>query len=149
MATIEMLQLQPVVQRLKAEAPLLREVGVAADLAALLKAGSVRASPSAFVLLESAVPTQIHEGSGPLRQTFDVTVAVILAAGLAGAKGAAAIAALEAPQGQIRAAMFGWSAPGTWRRFWFGAEGIEDFNDQTGVVLYRHNFTCQVRIQEP
>ncbi len=145
---IDLLPLQPVVDRLKANCPSLREVGVAADLAALLKSGAVRASPSAFVLLESAVVIATTEDSAPLRQTFEVTVAVLLAALLPGLKGEAAIRALAEPQAQIRGAMFAWSQPDTWRRYHFGAEGVEDFNDQTGVLLYRQNFTTQVQIQE-
>ncbi len=148
MEPIDLIEIQLVVDRLAAQATMLREVGAAADLAAVVKAGALRASPSAFVLLESAVPQAVDEGSGPLRQTFDVTVAVILAVDLSGFRGEAGVTALAGPQAAIRAAMFGWAMPGTWRRFWFGPEGLEDFNDQTGVLLYRHNFNCQVRIQE-
>lgn len=148
MSGLILLPLQPVIDHLKSTCPSFREIAGAADLGAVIKAGAVRASPSAFVIPDGAVVIATSEDSGPLVQTFEVGVAVIIAVQLAGLKGAAGVAALEVPQGEVRAAMFAWSQPETWRRYHFGPEGIEDFNDQQGVLLYRHTFKTLVQIQE-
>ncbi|MDP1617341.1 hypothetical protein [Phenylobacterium sp.] len=138
----------PVIERLKVEARSLRQVGAAADLAAGMKPGGLTASPSAFVILSGAEPFDVGEGSGPLRQTFDVTQTVLVGVNLAGAKGEAGLAKLETPVGEVRGALFGWSHPDAEIKFRSGGEGVEEFDAKTGVLLYRLDFITRVRLLE-
>lgn len=145
---IVMLPLAPVIARLSEACGSLRDVGGVADLAAVVAKGAVRASPTALVMTLGANAYEIQEGSGPLRQTIDVTIGVIVGVTLAGPKGAAGLAQLETPVGEVRGALFGWQHPDAVRKFWAGGESVEDFNPETGVLLYRLDFTTRVRIQE-
>jgi hypothetical protein len=147
-AVIELLPLQPVIDRLKTAAPSLRDVGGVADMAATASKGAVIATPTAMVIPLGANPYDPEEGSGPLRQTIDVTFGVVLGVTLAGALGAKGLQQAEGPANEIRAALFGWQHPGAVRKCWMGGESVEDFNAQTGVLLYRLDFTTRVRIQE-
>lgn len=145
---IILLQLAPVIARLDEVCPSLREVGGVADIAAAAARGAVRASPSAMVMTLGADGYEVQEGSGPLRQTLDVSIGVVVGVTLAGAKGAAGLGRLEEPVGEIRGALFGWRHPDAVRPFWMGGESVEDFDAATGVLLYRLDFTTRVRIQE-
>lgn len=145
---MHLLPLTPVIDRLKVEARSLRQVGAAADLAAGMKPGGLTASPSAFVILSGAEPFDVAEGSGPLRQTFDVTLAVLVGVNLAGSKGEAGLAKLETPVGEVRDALFGWSHPDAEIKFRSGGEGVEEFDAKTGVLLYRLDFITRVRLLE-
>lgn len=145
---IILLPLQPVIDRLKAACGSLRDVGGIADIAAAGAKGAVRASPVAMVMHLGGSAFETQEGSGPLRQTIDVTIGVIVGVTLAGSKGEQGMAQLETPVGEIRGALFGWEHPGAVRKFWSAGESVEDFNPETGVLLYRLDFTTRVRIQE-
>lgn len=145
---MHLLALAPSIDRLKTRARSLRQVGAAADLAAALSAGALRASPSAFVLLSGAEPYEVAEGSGPLRQGFDVTVTALVGVNLSGALGEVGLDKLETPIGEVRAALFGWAHPEAETKFHSGGEGIEDFDGKTGVLLYRLDFITRVRLLE-
>jgi hypothetical protein len=145
---MDLLALTPVIDRLKAVASALRQVGAAADLAAGMKPGGLTASPSAFVILTGAEPFEVAEGSGPLRQTFEVTLTVLVGVNLAGAKGEAGLEKLETPVREVRRALFGWSHPDAEIKFRSGGEGVEEFDAKTGVLLYRLDFTTRVRLLE-
>ena len=145
---IILLPLQPVIDRLKESCPSLKDVGGIADIAAAAAKGAVRASPTAMVMSLGANPYEVQEASGPLRQTIDVTIGVVIGVTLAGANGARGLAELETPVGEVRGALFGWSHPDAVRKFWSAGESVEDFNPETGVLLYRLDFTTRVRIQE-
>lgn len=145
---MDLLQLRPIIERLKARVPQLRSVGKTADLAALLEKGRIVGGPQAFVFENGAEPIEVREGSGPLRQAFLATVTVIVATDLAGPVGEAAIEELPEPISAVRFALFGWTHPAAERKFHCGASGIEDFNADTRVLLYRLDFVTQVAIQE-
>lgn len=145
---IILLPLAPVIERLDQACGSLREVGSVADIAAAVAKGAVRASPTAMVMALGADPYDVEEGSGPLRQTIDVTIGVVIGVTLAGAKGSQGLTELETPVGEVRGALFGWSHPYAVRKFWLGGESIEDFNPATGVLLYRIDFITRVRITE-
>lgn len=144
-----LLPLQPVIDRLKAVAmPPLREVGGAADIQAAVSNGSLRASPSGFVIPMGSQAFEIEEGSGPLRQTIDVTFGVVVGVTLAGKLGAEGLKQAEGPCNAVRGAIFGWQHPDAVRKCWSAGESVEDFNEKTGVLLVRLDFTTRVRIQE-
>lgn len=146
---MDLLRLQPVVDRLdRVSCPALKAVGTAADLAAV-KSASTAAACAAFVVLLGANGLEIQEGSGPLRQTFDVTIGVVLRTSVAGAEGAAGLKKLEEPTGQVRARLFGWEHPDAQRKFAIAGESLEDFDPKTGLVLYRVDFITRVRLVEP
>lgn len=149
--SIEILDLAPVVERLADEAGVFRDVGSVADLAAAMAQGTVLASPTAMVMLMGAVYAPPGTGSGPWAQTLEVTVGVVIAVTLAGPLGAEGMAELALPLARARGALFGWTHPGTnvVLPFWLTNEGVEDFDRETGVLLYRLDFTNRVRIQEP
>jgi hypothetical protein len=146
---VSLFPLAPIIARLRQAAPILRKVGSAADLAAAGSAGAVRVSPTATVILLGIATLEVKEGSGPLRQTLEPTVGVLVGVTLAGDQGERGLLAIEEPTDQVRAALFGWGPPGTERRFHIADEGIEDFDAKTGVLLYRLDFTTRIRIQEP
>lgn len=148
-AAIIMLPLGPVIERLDAACGSLKDVGSVADMAAAVAKGAVRASPTAMVMTLGAEAYEVEEGSGPLRQTIDVTIGVVVGVTLAGAQGAQGLKELETPVGEIRGALFGWQHPDAVRKFWAAGESVEDFNPTTGVLLYRLDFSTRVRIQEP
>lgn len=147
---MNLLPLSPVADRLKEPGlcPSLRLVGSAADLAAVARS-KTPANVAAFVVLLGADNVQTLEGSGPLRQVLQVTVAVVLRVTLSGAEGAAGLKQLETPAGEVRAALFGWMHPDGQLKFTISAEALEDFDPATGVTLYRLDFTTRVRLQEP
>lgn len=134
--------------RLTDLAPSLREIGFAADFAAVTKPGGVLANPSAFLIETGATPVEIREGSGPLRQLLVVHLSVLVATRLAGLRGAAGLTALETPIDEIRAALFGWFHPGAEKKFEMAGEGLEDLDGATGVLVYRLDFEAPVRVQE-
>lgn len=143
---MDLLDEQPIIDRLKARAPCLRDVGAAADLEAV--AGGVIAGPQGFVVPVGATPYEVTEGSGPLRQTLLVTMGVIIALTLAGKRGAPGMRATRAPSREIRSALFGWTHPDAWRAFHHAGEGIEDWDAKAGLLLYRLDFSTLVRVQE-
>lgn len=145
---MDLLALTPIVERLsRAACPSLRLVGTAADLAAA-SASASPASPGAYVVLLGAVGEEQHEGSGPLRQSFAVTVAVMLRVRLVGADGANGLKLLETPAGEVRAALFGWLHPDAELKFEISGESLEDFDPKAGVLLYRLDFITRVRLVE-
>ena len=146
---MELLDLKPFQARLKAKTTgVIRDIGFAADFAAATAPGAAIASPSAFIILTGAEPLEIQEGSGPLRQLFDVTVSVLLALKLAGVRGSAGLEQLAAPAAATRGALFGWAHPDAERKCWSGGESIEDFDSKTGVLVYRLDFVARAKIQE-
>lgn len=144
-----LLALTLVKARLIDEVPSLRDVGFAADFAAVTNPGGVIASPSAYIVQTGATAREIREGSGPLRQVMDVTIAVLVAVRLAGQRGAAGLTALEAPVDAVRTALFGWFHPEADKKFELVDEALEDFDGKTGVAVYRLDFRAPRRIQEP
>lgn len=144
---ILLLPLAPVVERLQQVCDF-RQVGTAADIAAAVSRGAIIASPTAMVILLGAAPYSIEAVSGPLRQTIDVTIGVVIGVTLAGALGAAGLAELEIPVGQARGALFGWRHPDAVLKFWLSGESVDAFDETTGVLAYRLDFTTRVRIQE-
>jgi hypothetical protein len=149
MAGLQLLDLQPMKDRLtEASAGAFREIGFAADFAAVTAAGGVVASPSAFIIRMGAQFVEIHEGSGPLRQIVNVPVAVLVAVTLAGRKGVDGLVQLEGPCDQVRAAFFGWLHPDAQRSCWMGGEDMEDFDSKTGLLVYRLDFIVQTKITE-
>lgn len=145
---MDLLDLDQVKARLQARATSLRDIGFAADFAAVTQPGAVIASPSAFVIQTGEQPVEVREGSGPLRQLILVTVSVLVAVRFAGARGVAGLDALKEPVGQVRNALFGWAHPDAERKFWLGPSGLEDFDGKTGVLVYRLDFEAPVRLQE-
>lgn len=145
---MNLLPLEPIKDRLVELGNALRFVGYSADFATATKPGGVLANPSAFITLIGAEPYQVHEGSGPLRQTLRVTFCVLLGVKLAGARGEAGLALLEAPSGLVRQSLFGWTHPQAQRSCHLAGEGLEDFDATTGVLFYRLDFETEVRIQE-
>lgn len=147
---IEILDLQPVIDRLKG---LLnhgfRAVQSAAEAAAATAPGAVIASPSATVVYLGAAPYVVAEGSGPLRQGFEVSIGVVLGMTLAGARGAEGLKASQQPAAQIRGALFGWQHPGADNKFRSAGESVEDFDEKTRTLFLRLDFTCRAYIQEP
>jgi hypothetical protein len=148
MSDLPLLPLQPVIDLLKTGAPMLRSVGSAAELAAVMKRGVVIAGPAAFVVPGGAVPYDQREGSGPLRVDAVVTVSVVLGLTLAGKTGAEGLQAAEAPADAVRGLLFGWKHPDALRKFTWASEGPEDLNAETNVLLYRLDFETAVRITE-
>lgn len=144
---MDLLDPQPIMARLKAACPLLREVGGLAELGGVAST-LLKASPSAFVVPIGEQPYEVAEGSGPLRQGFDVTFAVITGVNLSGARGEAALKALRPPLQQVRSALFGWQHPDAETRCICGAGGLEDFDAKTGVTLFRSEFIARVRLLE-
>ncbi|MCX7586542.1 hypothetical protein [Phenylobacterium sp. 58.2.17] len=140
--------LPPIQARLKAKAPILRDVGFAADLAAATAPGAVLAGPQAFVMVMGMDAYEAKEFSGPLRQGLAVNFAVLIGVTLAGQRGEAGLRALDEPVTQARAAIFGWHHPDGEIACRLTAEGVEDFDSKTGVLLYRLDFTTDVVIQE-
>lgn len=148
-APLELLDLAPIVTRLEATIkPTFRQIGNAADAAAATAKGQVIASPSATVVYLGAAADDVREGSGPLRQSLEVTVGVVIGLTLAGASGAAGLKAMQKPAGLVRAALFGWSHPGAERQFWCAGESVEDFDPKTQILYLRLDFSTRVRIQE-
>jgi hypothetical protein len=148
-ADLELLDLEPFKARLdEVNDGLVRDLGFAADSAAATAPGAVLASPSAFIVLTGAEPFEIREGSGPLRQLFNVNVSVLVAVKFAGSRGQAALKAFAAPNARVRGALFGWRHPGAERGCWSGGESLEDFDGKTGVAVYRLDFVAQAKIQE-
>ncbi|MFN3582614.1 hypothetical protein [Phenylobacterium sp.] len=147
---MNLLPLSPIVTRLKTPnlCPSFRLFGTAADLTAAAKARTP-AKLAAYVVLLGAEGHDVREGSGPLRQDFDVQVSVLLRQVLSGLDGAAGLKQLETPAGEIRAALFGWQHPDADLRFTIASEGLEDFDPTTGVTLYRIDFQTRVRLMEP
>lgn len=146
---ITLLDLAPVIDRLGLlTAQGVKFVGSAADGATAAAAGRVIASPTLYVLFLGAVPYEVREGSGPLRQGFDVMVGVIVGVTLAGTTGSDGLKAIQAPAALVRGALFGWEHPQAETQFRSAGESIEDFDEKTRVFLYRLDFTCRVRIQE-
>lgn len=145
---MDLLPLTPIVERLgRATCPSLRLVGTAADLAAA-SASATPADTAAFVVLLGAVGEDSHEGSGPLRQSFVVTVGVLVRVRLVGADGSKGLKLLETPVGEVRAALFGWLHPDAELKFEISGEDLEDFDAKTGVLLYRLDFITRVRLLE-
>ena len=149
MADLVLLDLQPFKDRLdEVNDGLFREIGFAADFAAVTAPGGVLQSPSAYIILTGADPFEIHEGSGPLRQNFNVNVSVLVAMRFIGTRGHPALEAFEAPNARVRGALFGWLHPGAQRGCWSAGESLEDFDGKTGVAVYRLDFIAQAKIQE-
>lgn len=144
---MDLLSEHPIIDRLKAKATCLREVGAAADLAAVTT-GGLAASPAAFVVPLGAESYEVTEGSGPLRQTLLVTFSVVTAITLAGRRGAAGMAATRGPTAEIRRALFGWRHPDASTKCHHAGESLEDFDPAKGLVLYRLDFSTLVRLQE-
>lgn len=152
---MDLLNLQTVIDRLKAipgSTPAgpgyFREVGGLADLGALMKAGKLRASPSAFVVPAVGQASRTREGSGPLRQDIAQTIAVVIGVNLSGVLGQEGLTKLVEPVGKVRASLFAWAHPDALYKFECGGEGLEDFNADTGVTLYRMDFETAVRLVE-
>lgn len=146
---MDLLDLQLVIDRLKSACPppILKEVGGLAELGGAAST-LIKASPSAFVVPVGESAYEVNEGSGPLRQGFDVTFAVITGVTLSGPRGEAAMKALRAPLAAVRQALFGWQHPAAVTRCVCGSGGLEDFNAQTGVTLFRSEFMTRVRLLE-
>jgi hypothetical protein len=145
---MDMLDLGLAKDRLAANAPSLRNIGYAADFNAAMQPGAVIASPSAFVLITGEEWIPPRDASAPMRQSANITVSVLVAVKLAGPLGANGLAALEQPVREARLAMFAWHHPDAEGPFALSGGGIEDFNGQTGVLLYRLDFTALAKIQE-
>lgn len=146
---LDLLDIAPIVERLKDTIqPTFRQINTAADAAAASSKGQAIATPSATVVYLGASADEVQEGSGPLRQSFEVTIGVVIAIGLAGAFGDAAIAKMQGPLGLVRAALFGWSHPGAERKFWSGGESVDDFDPKTQTLYLRLDFVTRARIQE-
>jgi hypothetical protein len=147
---IEILDLQPIVDRLSLlkRDGTLRDVQSAADAIAAASPGAVIASPSATVVYLGAAPYEVAEGSGPLRQAFEVSIGVVLGLTLAGARGAEGLKKMQAPAAYIRGALFGWQHPGAENKFRSAGESVEDFDEKTRTLFLRLDFTCRARIQE-
>lgn len=145
---MDLLDEQPIIDRLKARAPSLRNVGAAADLAAITGAGGVIAGPDAYVVPGGADPFDVAEGSGPLRQWLSVTTSIVIGLTLAGVRGAAGMAKTRGPSREIRAALFGWTHPDAQRKFHHAGEGLESFDAKTGQLFYRLDFNTLVLVQE-
>lgn len=148
---IEILDLAPVVTRLdllKTAEHGFRTVQTAADAAAATRPGATVASPSATIVYLGASPYAVREGSGPLRQGFEVTIGIVLGLTLAGARGAAGLKAMQGPAALIRGALFGWQHPDTETKFRSAGEGVEDFDEKTRTLFMRLDFTCRTVIQE-
>jgi hypothetical protein len=144
---VPLLSPQPVIELITGGAAMMRQVGAAADLTAAQKRGVI-AGPSAFVLITDANPYETREGSGPLRQDLLVNVAIVVGVTLAGTVGEAGIVQLTAPNDAIRGLLLGWKHPDALRKFQHAGEGVEDFSPETGILLYRQNFSTAVRITE-
>lgn len=152
---MDLLDLQTIIDRLAAidratpDGPgYFREVGGLADLGALMKQGRLRASPSAFVVPATGQAGRTREGSGPLRQDIAQTIAVVIGVNLSGALGREGLTKLVEPIGKVRASLFAWAHPRALYKFECGDEGLEDFNADTGVTLYRMDFLTAVRLVE-
>lgn len=153
---MDLLNLQTVIDRLKAIPGAVdggpgyfREVGGLADLGALMKKGQLRGSgASAFVVPAVGQAGRSREGSGPLRQDIAQTIAVVIGVSLSGVLGQEGLTKLVEPIGKVRASLFAWQHPDALFKFECGAEGLEDFNADTGVTLYRMDFETAVRLVE-
>ncbi|MEW5687419.1 MAG: hypothetical protein AB1942_21085 [Pseudomonadota bacterium] len=145
---MDLLDLELAEARLKDVAPGFREYGFAADFAAATAAGSLRASPSVFLIQTGGQPYEVREGSGPLRQLILVTISALVGVNLAGLRGAAGLKALKDPVNLVRMGLFGWFHPEAEMAFHLGAEGVEDFDGKTGVLFYRLDFEAPRRLQE-
>ena len=147
---MDLLDPQLIIDRLKDQVtrPTLVEIGGLAELGAAASL-QLTASPSAFVVPMGARPVENREGSGPLLQDFDVTVAVVIAVNLAGKRGQEALNTLKAPIAAVRAALWGWQPEGALFRFVSGDEALEDYDAGKGVALYRLDFITRVRRLEP
>lgn len=152
---MDLLNLQTIIDRLKAipgategGPGYFREVGGLADLGALMKGGKLRASPSAFVVPATGQAARTREGSGPLRQDINQTIAVVIGVNLSGVLGQEGLTKLVEPVAKVRASLFAWAHPDALYKFECGGEGLEDFNADTGVTLYRMDFETAVRLVE-
>lgn len=145
---MSLVALPPIRDRLKLKAPILRGVGFAADLAAATAPGAVLAGPQAFIVVMGAEAYDAAEASAPLRQAVEVNLAVLVGVNLAGQRGEAGLLLLDQPVREVRTALFGWHHPDTTLALRLSAEGVEDFDSKTGVLLYRLDFLTEVVIQE-
>lgn len=145
---MSLVALQPIKERLRTRAPILRDVGFAADLAAATAPGAVLAGPQAFIVIMGAEAYEAAEASAPLRQAVEINLAVLVGVNLAGQRGEVGLRALDAPVAEARQALFGWHHPDTVLAMRLSAEGVEDFDSKTGVLLYRLDFVTEVVLQE-
>ena len=140
-----LLDLAPVLARLKAvPATPIKRHGTAGDMAAATAASLVAGGAAATILLLGAEPRPVRTASGPLVQTMDVTVGVVVGVNLAGATGDAGLAKIQPPVDVVRCALFGWKHPGAQTQFVSAGEGIEAFDAKTGVLFYRLDFSTSV-----
>ncbi len=148
---MDLLDIPPIIDRLKARtAPVFRQIVPAAEMAALRAKGGLIASPSAAVLFLGEQADPVKAASGPMRQSLIVTFGVVVAVQFVGQLGGAGMAALAAPTGAVRGALFGWHHPqaNVVLPLSLAGGGIDDFDPAQGLLFYRLDFSTQVRIQE-
>lgn len=145
---MDLLDLAEVKTRLTEQTTALREIGFAADFNAATQPGAVIAGPAAFIIITGEEPFPVKAASAPMTQWVNVTVSVLVAVRLAGIRGAAGLAALVAPVGQVRAAIFAWHHPQSEEAFELAGGGVEDFDGKTGLLVYRLDFTALTKMQE-
>ncbi|MDP1696498.1 MAG: hypothetical protein Q8L45_01715 [Xanthomonadaceae bacterium] len=137
----------PVIDRLRASVPTLRQVAGAAELDAAMNSVNASTVPAAYVLpaLESAGETR--GSSQRLIQIVSVTVAVVIAvrnyrrADL----GSAAGADLGGVVAAVRSAVLGWTPPGGEKPFDFKAGRLE--RRQDAALWWQDLYRTQYRIE--
>lgn len=146
---MDLLDLAPMKARLQdGRAPSLRDVGYAADFAAVTAPGAVLAQTGCYLVTTGEEPLPVAEASTPQRQNVLVTISALVAVKFAGQRGEAGLKALKAPCGEVRRALFGWHHPDSLTAFQLAGGGLEDFDGKTGVAVYRIDFAALVTMQE-
>lgn len=145
---MDLIALDQVKTRLEAEAPSLRQVGFAADFNAATQPGAVIAGPAAFIITTGEEWAPPKAASAPMTQWVAITISILIAVKLAGARGEAGLAALDTPIGEVRAALFGWHHPDADGPMAMSGGGVEDFDGKTQVLVYRLDFNALTSIQE-
>lgn len=141
------LDLRPWRDRLIAEAPSLRSVGLAADLAAVGKA--LRSTPQAFVVSVSDSPaSRAGAGNSVVAQHVNVTIAVVtLASNQRGAREGSAVSTdLQGIRAEIFAALIGWIPPGGATAIQYAGGAAVGFEDSE--ILYSDRFTTSYFIRK-
>lgn len=139
-----------IVARLKAEVPDLRQVGIAADLDAVLKGGTAgqHTGASAFIIATGERGGQPALAAGAYRQPITETVSVIITVReISNRQGNKPALELEALKVAVRNAIAGWRPAGAFAPFAMTLGTIVAF--RPGFLAWAYEFTAadQIRIQ--
>jgi hypothetical protein len=136
----------PVIERLQADAPMLKIVSQAADLRTALEQ-QPPATPAAYVVRQERPRRSAGASGGQLIQEIDVTIAVVLFCRnhATAASGAAAAQEMDALIAQVRRALLNWSPGQPFDPFAHG--GSEDNNYRAAQLSCNEFYTSRFRIQ--